>query len=140
MSSVVWWSRTRLRRNPVTDIDRLASDFQKAQKQAKRLVSEVVLKTGQQIAGTMRELAPVGATGDLKATIDVFVAGRKERMTWHAAKGDLNIEVGPTVWYAHFTERGTSHHGPKSYAGPAFDRHVEGFVREVFDVAADTLW
>jgi HK97 gp10 family phage protein len=120
----------------VTDIDRLASDFQKAQKQAKRLVSEVVLDTGDQVADTMRELAPVGATGDLEATIDVFRTGG----TMVAATGDLDIEVGPEVWYAHFPERGTSHHAPRPYAGPAFDRHVEGFVREVFDVAADTLW
>ncbi len=124
----------------MTDIDRLSSDFEKAQKQTKRLVSEVVLDTGEKIAGTMRELAPVGATGDLKGTIAVFVAGRKASMTWHAAKGDLDIEVGPTVWYAHFPERGTAHHAPRPYAGPAFDRHVEGFVKDVFDAAADNLW
>ena len=118
------------------DIAQLASDFQKAQKQVKRMVSEVVLDTGEQVAVTMRELAPVGATGVLKATIDVFRAGG----TMGAATGDLDIEVGPTVWYGHFPERGTAHHAPRPYAGPAFDRHVEGFVKDVFDVAADTLW
>lgn len=123
----------------MTDIDRLSSDFEKAQKQTKRLVSAVVLDTGDRVADTMRELAPV-ASGDLKATIDVFVAGRKARMTMHAARGDLSIEAGPTVWYAHFPERGTSQHGPTPYAGPAFDRHVEGFVRDVLDVAAENLW
>jgi HK97 gp10 family phage protein len=123
----------------VTDLDRLSSDFVRAQKQTKRLVSEVVLDTGDQVADTMRELAPV-ASGDLKATIDVFQAGRNAAMTMHAAPGDLSVDVGPTVWYAHFPERGTSRQSPTPYAGPAFDRHVEGFVRDVLDVAADNLW
>lgn len=113
------------------DLDRLSSDFQKAQKQTKRLISEVVLDYGDKVAGSMRELAPVGASGDLKASITVALS---------AAAGDLSVEVGPEVWYAHFTERGTSRQPPQNYAGQAFDRHVDGFVDDVLAIAADNLW
>lgn len=129
------------------DLDRLSSDFIRAQKNSKRLVSEVVLDSGEKMASSMRQRAPV-ASGDLRDSIGVFGAsktvtdpyGGKTKVPLSAAPGDLSVEVGPTVWYAHFPERGTSRQAPKPYAAPAFDEHVEDFVAKVLDVAADNLW
>lgn len=115
------------------DLDALASDLGKARQATDRFVSKVVLDYGDKIADTMRQNAPV-ASGELRDSIGAEVAGRG------VFAGGISVDVGPTVWYAHFPERGTSRQSPRPYAGPAFDQHVEGFVREIFDVAADNLW
>lgn len=124
------------------DLDRLSSDFEKAQTQTKRELSKIVLDAGEKVASDARALAPV-ASGDLRDGIEVYGASKKMggvKIGLSAAAGDLSVEVVSTAWYSHFVERGTSRHGPKPFLGPAADRHTEKFVADVLEIAADSLW
>ncbi len=120
----------------IAELAELASDLANAGRTVKGTVSELVLDTGTQIAGTMKDLVPV-ASGETRDTIDVFEAGSDRK----AGPGSTDIEVGPTTWWAHLPERGTSNMAPQPYAGPAFDRHVPEFLKDVLEVASDdALW
>jgi HK97 gp10 family phage protein len=116
------------------DIAALAADFARAGQRAKGALSEVVIDTGDKIVATGKELAPV-ASGDTRDSIGLW----RSRSDRPAQAGDLDVEAGPTTWYAHFKERGTVKMAPQPYMGPAFDRHVEGFVSGLLDVASDDL-
>lgn len=131
------------------DLDRLSSDFEKAQTQTKRDLSKIVLDAGGKVASDARALAPVGATGDLRDGIEVYGAsktlknpygGKGLKVGLSAAAGDLSVEVVSTAWYSHFVERGTSRSAPQPFLGPAFDSNVEKFVKDVLDVGATSLW
>lgn len=72
-------------------------------------------KTGADIQGTAQNLAPVD-TGALKSSIT---------SDYTETSQTLRIEIGPTVNYGAFVERGTSNPNyPKQpYLRPAVDRH-----------------
>jgi HK97 gp10 family phage protein len=119
----------------VDDLRGIARDLERAGAQAERAASKSLLGTGGKIRDTGKQRAPVGRTGDTQRSIDVFAAGSDRK----AREGDLDVEVGPTTWYAHFPERGTSQRGPRPFMGPAFDEHVEEGVRDLLRIAADDL-
>jgi HK97 gp10 family phage protein len=129
------WERRRAGQSGGSELSGVAGELSAAASRVGRASSEVLLGQARKMRDTGKQLAPVGRTGDTRSTIDVFAAGtdRKARL------GDLDVEVGPTTWYAHFPERGTVNRGPRPFMAPAFDQHVDDVVSGLLRIAADDL-
>lgn len=116
------------------DLAAIARDLDRAASRAEREVSQSLLRTGDRIKDAGKQNVPT-ASYKTQESIDVFATGDSRK----ARPGDLDIEVGPTTWYAHFPERGNSRHAGVAYMGRAFDSNIEGGLKNLFDVAADDL-
>jgi HK97 gp10 family phage protein len=116
----------------VADIDlaqmnRLLADMTAAPREAEGQVRVVVQKGAADIKRDAKIFAPVGETGDLRASI-----GYETRITGDA----VEAEIGPTVHYGHYVELGTTKMAPRAYMGPAFDRNahlVEDALGQILD-------
>ena len=51
----------------------------------------------------------------------------------------LEAEVGPTVFYGHMVEGGTSEHAPQPFMGPALDQHQPALEERIANVADGAL-
>lgn len=76
-------------------------------------------KTAAGIQGTAQNLAPVD-TGALQNSIT---------SDYTESADTLRIEIGPTVNYGAFVERGTSRNRAQPYLRPAVDRHEPGLLQ-----------
>lgn len=111
----------------------------------KNVLKRVLMKRGQPIADAMRAMAPDDpATGgnDLRSSIAVGTklsprqAGLHRKM-FRDDKAAVEVFVGAgPLPQAHLQEFGTVHHGPQSYARPAWDEN-QGTV---LDGIAVDLW
>lgn len=57
----------------------------------------------------------------------------------HTYVGPMEVEIGPTTYYAPFVENGTSRMAPKPFMGPAADRNEDAFVRAMEIIAEEAL-
>lgn len=121
----------------------LGRDLQDVDNEVIPRVQRAVVRNGFKVVATAQVLAPVD-TGNLKNTIGVDI-------------DMLSYVAGPTANYGGFVEQGTTgpypidnafgrgftvmHPGisPQPYMGPAFDRHLPSFVKDVGDAGEDIL-
>lgn len=96
------------------DLRRLSADLTRAAATAAPRASIVVRKTAFDIKRTSKSIAPVDL-GTLKGSIDVSFLS------------PTSAEIGPTVDYGDYVERGTSRMAPQPYMGPAADKHQPAF-------------
>lgn len=97
---------------------------------AERQVEAAMRKTGADIAADAQSFAPVD-TGALKNSIGMDVE--------ELAGGGLSVEVGPTLDYAIYVERGTARQAPQPFMGPAADRRFPQLIRAVESVGGSVL-
>lgn len=57
----------------------------------------------------------------------------------HASGSGLEMEIGPTTYYAWFVENGTSRMAAKPFMGPAADRNEEPFVTAMGQLGEEAL-
>ena len=98
------------------DLSRLAVTLAAAGGAVGALVATAVRKTSADIEATSKAFAPVD-TGALMGSIGTTIDG-------DGRTGSIVAEIGPTVDYGEYVERGTSTQGPAAFMGPAFDRHA----------------
>ena len=94
-------------------------------------VSAILRKTAYDIESDAKTLAPVD-TGALKSSIGTTVVGS-------GLAGIMRAEIGPTVEYGDFVERGTSHMDPQPYMAPAFDRRLPAMDFALLAAATEGL-
>lgn len=109
------------------DLDKLIADFTKAGLIVASQGAKLVAKTAHDIEGTAKQFAPV-RTGALRNSIGVDIKD-----------AGMAAEIGPTVNYGIFVEKGTSRMPPQSYLGPALDRHSPDFVEGVEELGGHLL-
>ena len=80
--------------------------------------SAAVAKTAVKVERTAKQLAPVGATGELQRSIET-------------TRSKTRAEIGPTARYGGFMEFGTYKDVPQPYMGPALDQHEGDLVDEL---------
>jgi HK97 gp10 family phage protein len=93
--------------------------------------SRLLRRTASDIERDAKIAAPVD-TGRLKESISVDITG-------DGRFGTIAAEVGPTAFYGHYVEEGTSKQAPQPFLGPAFDRHAQTFAQRVAAIAEDIL-
>lgn len=108
----------------VKEINDLAVDMNESSALAAVEVLTILAETAKEIRSTGRHLAP-RVTGHLARSISFTID-----------KTQLAAEIGPTAWYAHFVEGGTSHSPPHAFMGPALDQHTPDFVRRLVELQA----
>jgi HK97 gp10 family phage protein len=115
----------------VTELNRLAGDFDRADRTAGRRASAVVRKTAYDVVATAQTFVPVD-TGATKGSIyaSALTGGP-------LGPESLAAEVGPTTEYAPHLEFGTAKMAPYAFMGPAMDRHGPAFVDGLAQVAGD---
>lgn len=57
----------------------------------------------------------------------------------HSYVGPMEVEIGPTTYYAPFVENGTSRMAAKPFMGPAADRNEPAFVRAMEIIAEEAV-
>lgn len=96
----------------------MAQTFASAPARFRGQARTAMRKTGADIQGTAQNLAPVD-TGALKSSIT---------SDYTETSQTLRIEIGPTVNYGAFVERGTSQNRAQPYLRPAVERHEPGLL------------
>lgn len=115
----------------MTDLDRLAGDLLAAARDINDVVSPMLLATAGRIGEDQAARAP-RRTGTLARSVTVTGDdGQPFR------PGDLTVEVGPTVFYAHLVEFGTARHGPQPFAFQTVDDRVDALLRRIGGAAGD---
>lgn len=111
------------------EVGDLARDLDRAAATNPAKVQATGKTYGRRIASTMKADAPkrTGAMAD-SVSADVRSAGT-----------GVALEVGPTVDYAPFVEDGTRYMEPQPFVAPAFDRHLDGFIRAIAQDGAEIL-
>jgi HK97 gp10 family phage protein len=104
----------------VSSFEALIGEFRRAAVTAPIAASVVVRRTALAIEADAKVNAPVD-TGALRNSISTDVALGEV----------ITAEIGPTVDYGIYVERGTEYMDPEPYLGPAYDAHAG----EVFDAA-----
>lgn len=109
----------------------MASTFAAAPARFRAEARAAMRKTGADIQGTAQNLAPVD-TGALRNSIT---------SDYTETAQTLRIEIGPTVNYGAFVERGTSNPNyPKQpYLRPAVERHEPGLLAAFAQLAERAL-
>lgn len=108
------------------EVGKLAGDFARAGVRTVRDGQKLVRDSAQQLASDGKDRAPK-RTGRLSRSIDYDMVGL------------LEAEVGPTVFYAHYPEFGTSKMAPEPYMGPATDAFEGPFAGTCEKLGADIL-
>ncbi len=88
--------------------------------------SAATRKSGLDIAARSQVTVPVD-TGATKNSIDMDVLADGD--------GKVEVEVGPTTWYAPLLERGTERMPPRPFMGPAFDAVEDTYVAAIAAIA-----
>lgn len=96
----------------------MATTFAAAPARFRAEARAAMRKTGADIQGTAQNLAPVD-TGTLRNSITSDYTENAQT---------LRIEIGPTVNYGAFVERGTSRNRAQPYLRPAVERHEPGLL------------
>lgn len=93
--------------------------------------SRALRKTALALESDAKIFAPVD-TGALRSSISTDFSG-------DGRFGAMSAEIGPTVDYGHYVERGTSRMGPQPYLGPAAERRVPQLEAALRRIGDDTL-
>lgn len=93
--------------------------------------SRALRKTAYDIERDAKTIAPVD-TGALRGSISTDLTG-------DGRHGSMSAEIGPTVEYGHFVERGTSRQAPQPYMGPAAERRVPQLEAALRRIGGDVL-
>lgn len=104
----------------------MAKTFAKAPAKFRAQARAAMRKTAADIQGTAQNLAPVD-TGALRNSITSDTTETAQT---------LRVEIGPTVNYGAYVERGTSRNRAQPYLRPAVDRH-EPALLEAFSQLAE---
>lgn len=108
-----------------SQMNALVADLGDAPARVVPLVRTATVKAAADMERDAKAFAPVD-TGALRNSIGTDLSG-------------LTAEIGPTVNYGIYVELGTSRMAPRSFLGPAFDRHAGEYVDAVTKAAADAL-
>ena len=96
-------------------------------------VAKVIKDGGEAIAKRAKELAPRGATGKLRRSINsTFTAG--------GGGSEAHAEIGPTAFYGRFVEHGTARMSPHPYLAPAADAESEAITEALAKAAAESVF
>lgn len=104
----------------ISEVRALASRLDTSGPRVGAVASRLLRRTGALIEREAKALVAVD-TGALKNSISTTVTGDGRR-------GQMTVEIGPTLEYGPFQEFGTSRQPGKAYMGPAFDRHAPGYA------------
>lgn len=115
----------------VSEMNKLAVDFDRASGTVGAKASAVIRKTAHDIERDAKIFCPVD-TGNLRNSISTGITG-------DGRFGSIEAEIGPTADYAAFVEYGTSRMAPRAYMGPALDRNTPDFVRAMEIVVGEIL-
>lgn len=107
----------------------MATTFSTAPARLRTQARAAMRKTAADIVGTARTLAPVD-TGALKNSITSTATETPQT---------LRIEIGPTVHYGAFVERGTSRQSKQPYLRPAVERHEPGLLAAFAQLSEQAL-
>lgn len=109
------------------ELNKLIADLDGAGFRVAAKGAALVRRTAFAIEGAQKEFVPVdtGATRNSIGTDFSF--------------DGLSSETGPTTFYSEFLERGTAKMAPRSFAGPALDRHSPDFVAGVEELGGNLL-
>jgi len=116
----------------VSGLTNLAASFETASRRVGGDVADVVRETAKAVEATMREIAPVGPTGDLRRSITTSYEG-------DGRSGTMTADVGPTVPYARFVESGTAFMQPEPFVAPALDAHATEFGKRIDSAVAKVI-
>lgn len=115
----------------IDGLDVVVDDLNRASRLAGLRASRVVVQTAHEVRETMSQLAPV-STGRLRDSIEATEPGGGR-----LGLGSLEAEVGPTAFYGHMVEFGTSRVGPRPFVMPAGEAHADTFAERLERVAGD---
>lgn len=93
--------------------------------------SAVMRGTVAAVETSMRAGAEV-LDGDLRRSITAVTTG-------DGRTGSMTAVIGSDNDHAWFNEFGTSVMAAQPFAGPAFDKHIEPFIRKMSDLGGDIL-
>ncbi len=105
------------------EVNALAVDLRGAGDRVKPLARVVVAKSGADIVGDAKILAPVD-TGNLANSIGMDLD-----------PDGLGVTAGPTADYGDYVEKGTSRMAAQPYMSPAFDRRAPLFEQALAQAA-----
>jgi HK97 gp10 family phage protein len=128
-------------------LDRMNRRFAAVLKNVREVVQPALLKSGEELAGMMRQLAPEDE-GDLKASIAVTAPGQttppysQPGGSRAAKENEVLVTVGNVaVRYPHLVEHGTSKAPAQPYFWPAFrllrKRHEQRIKRAIRKAVRD---
>lgn len=115
-----------------SELRKLEVDLESAGSRVGKKVADAVRKGGLAVQRTGRANAPRGATGDLAASIEATFYG-------DGRSRGITAVVGPTVLYGLFQERGTAHHAPQPFMGPALDAESPRVVADIQAAAGEVF-
>lgn len=116
--------------NDVSALLALAGDFDRARTEIHRYVGAEVRSTANAIRRDGRANAR-RISRHIPATIEVTGPGGAP-----LTSTSLEAEIGPTLFWAHIPERGSSQQAPRPYMGPAADKHEGPFAKRLADLGA----
>ncbi len=108
----------------------LQQAFDTADGRVTKAVVEAVRESGKAVADTARGLAPK-RSGRMARSITSKVTTRAT---------DVTAEVGPTAFYGHFVEHGTSRMAPRPFLGPALDTESDAAAQRIADAAVKAMF
>lgn len=112
-----------------SELRKLTADLEGAGPRVVKATATAIRKGGRRIESKAERLAPRGATGELAASIEATFYG-------DGRSGSVTAVIGPTKYYGLFQERGTAHHAPQPFMGPALDAESPRVVAEIEAAAA----
>lgn len=109
------------------ELNKLIADLDGAGFKVAAKGAALVSRTAHAIEGTAKQFVPVD-TGATKNSIGV-----------DTSFSGLAAEIGPTTAYSYWLEHGSSKMAPRSFMGPALDRHSPDFAAGVEQLGGDLL-
>ena len=111
------------------ELEKALQDLGKAT--AKNTTRRALKKSAQIVADEAQILVPVDQ-GELMDSIKVSPKAKRNR----TAKGEVEMFVGPTVYYGHFVEFGTVKQSAQPFMRPAWEANKQ----VVLDDLGENLW
>ncbi|MBY5733505.1 hypothetical protein HFO26_24960 [Rhizobium leguminosarum] len=98
---------------------------------AKSVARRVLMKAGEPIAEAGRAQAPLGPTGNLKASYGVGTKLTRRQSKLAKKENDVEVYIGPNDPAAIQTEFGNEHQAPEPHLRPAWDAGKDRALEDI---------
>lgn len=119
----------KVRVEGLKELERALMDLPKST--GKRVVRKVLMNAGEPLAKAGASNAPLGPTGNLKASYGVGTKLTRRQAKLNKKVSDVEVYVGPNDPAAVQTEFGNEHQGAEPHLRPAWDAGKEKVLEDI---------
>lgn len=113
------------------EIRRLSGNLGKVEGELRKRAQTVTRKTALDIVRDAKAIAHQKFSDE--------ATGATANSISHSYVGPMDVEIGPTTYYAKFVENGTSRMAAKPFMAPAAERHEGPFAEAMAIVAEEAM-